>query len=158
MLISDLQRLVNVIMDYRVMKNIVHLFILVVLFMQVAPAQDNSQDFSDRVKKLQGIVSDIRGLKLESSVTAGVYSKKELKDFLIREISKEVPKEKAEMYQKVAVKFGLIPKDMDIMKAIIELLTSQVAGFYNNKAKELYIIKPSDSDDSDDDKTSKAQR
>ena len=145
-------------MDYRVMKNIVHLFILVVLFMQVAPAQDNSQDFSDKVKKLQGIVSDIRGLKLELSVTAGVYSKKELKDFLIREISKEVPKEKAEMYQKVAVKFGLIPKDMDIMKAIIELLTSQVAGFYNNKAKELYIIKPSDSDDSDDDKTSKAQR
>jgi len=81
----------------------------------------------------------------------GAYSKQELLDFLKAEFEKDLPKEKAEKYQRGYAKFGLIPHDLDIYEAYLELFGSSIAGFYHPKTKELRLIRPGEKGDAEED-------
>ena len=102
------------------------------------PAKD---DFKEKTVKHKKDVTRLRGLDFKSEVTVGAYSKEELVAFLKAEFEKDLPREKAERFQRGYAKFGLIPKDLDIYDAYMELFGSSIAGFYHPKTKELRLIK-----------------
>ena len=104
-------------------------------------------DIKERTQRHKKDVVDIRGLEFKNEVTVGVYSKKELLDFLKGEFEKELPREKAGRYQRGYALFGLIPEDMDIYEAYLDLYGSSIAGFYHPKTKELRLIDSGDADD-----------
>lgn len=112
------------------------------------PAKDKYKEKTTRHKE---DVVRIRGLEFKSDVTVGAYSKQELLDFLKAEFEKDLPKEKAERYQRGYAKFGLIPADLDIYEAYLELFGSSIAGFYHPKTKELRLIRPGEGKDAEED-------
>jgi hypothetical protein len=120
-----------------------------------AGAQDEDKpkkdDYKEKTNKHKEDVTKLRGLEFKSDVAVGAYSKQELVDFLKAEFEKDLPKEKAEKYQRGYAKFGLIPADLDIYEAYLELFGSSIAGFYHPKTKELRLIRPGEKGDADED-------
>lgn len=111
---------------------------------QDAPAKD---DYKEKTAKHKKDVTRLRGLDFHRDVVVGAYSKPELVEFLKAEFQKDLPKEKAEKFQRAYAKFGLIPRDLDIHKAYMDLFGSSIAGFYHPKTKELRLIKPGGEED-----------
>src|SRR5687768_8645634 len=83
--------------------------------------EPKKDDYKEKTARHKEDVIKLRGLEFKTDVTVGAYSKQELLDFLKNEFEKELPKEKAERYQRGYAKFGLIPADMDIYEAYLEL-------------------------------------
>ncbi|RPH47076.1 MAG: hypothetical protein EHM91_06530, partial [Planctomycetota bacterium] len=107
-------------------------------------------DYKEKTARHKEDVVKLRGLEFKTDVTVGAYSKQELLDFLKNEFEKELPKEKAERYQRGYAKFGLIPQDLDIYEAYLELFGSSIAGFYHPKTKELRLIRPGEGKDGEE--------
>lgn len=112
---------------------------------------EKKDDYKEKTAKHKEDVVRLRGLTFKNDVTVGAYSKQELLDFLKAEFEKDLPKEKAERYQRGYAKFGLIPADLDIYQAYLELFGSSIAGFYHPKTKELRLIRPGEGKDAEED-------
>lgn len=114
---------------------------------QDAPPAEKKDDLKEKTAQHKKDVTRLRGLEFRRDVTVGAYSKPELVAFLKAEFEKDLPREKAERFQRAYAKFGLIPKDLDIYEAYMELFGSSIAGFYHPKTKELRLIKPGGEED-----------
>ena len=84
-------------------------------------------------------VSEITGLKLITPLKKTLRSRDEIRAYVIREMNDE--KNPAERYgeERSAEAFGLIPKGFDLDHFMIDLLTEQIAGLYDPKAREFYV-------------------
>ncbi|MHC4607530.1 MAG: hypothetical protein ACYTAF_11475, partial [Planctomycetota bacterium] len=111
------------------------------------PKEDKAQqELVESAKKLMGDVTKLRGLEFKKEVTVGLYTKDELRDFLVKELEKELTKEEAKKWEKSYAHFGLIPDDLDLYEAILDLHTEAVAGFYHPEEKELRLIRSKEKD------------
>jgi hypothetical protein len=128
---------------------------LAAAFLSAAPAartqeekqpQDGRQDLKEKTEKYKKDVTALRALEFKRDVTVGMYSKKELLEFLKGEFEKELPKDKAEKFQRGYAKFGLIPESMNLYEAYLDLLSSSIAGFYHPKTKELRLVRSGEDD------------
>ncbi len=132
---------------------------LTAFLLLLAPALGLSQDgrkngpddLKEKTEKYKKAVTSLRGLEYRKDVTVGLYSKDELLKFLKEELDRELPPEKARRYQKAYARFGLIPEDLDLREALMDLFGSSIAGFYHPKTKELRLIKAADDADPDAD-------
>jgi hypothetical protein len=106
--------------------------------------KDDKEALKEKTQRHKKDVTELRSLEFKNEVAVGVYSKKELLGFLKAEFEKELPRDKAERFQRGYAKFGLIPRDLDLYEAYMELFGSSIAGFYHPKTKELRLIKPGD--------------
>jgi hypothetical protein len=84
-------------------------------------------------------MSKILSLPIKEPLKKSLRSKQEVRDYLIREDKED--KNDAERYadEKTLEAFGLIPKDFPLDSFMLDVLTDQVAGLYDPKAKEFYI-------------------
>lgn len=82
----------------------------------------------------------IRGLKFKTPMQTNSHNREELKKFLLQEFEKEMPPEKALSVEASLKVFRLIPESCNIKQLMVQLLTEQVAGFYNPATKQLYLI------------------
>ncbi len=91
-------------------------------------------------------VSKIRGLPLKHPIPNEIVDKAELRARLIAEASDR--KTEAEMRAEGLglARWGLIPLDTDYEKLVIDLLTEQIAGYYDPKTKRLSIARSSGDD------------
>jgi len=84
-------------------------------------------------------VSQLRGLKILSTVKSGAKSRQEIEQEIIRGFEEETTPEEIEATNKVLKAYGLVPRDFNYREFMIRLMTEQVAGFYRPKTKELFI-------------------
>jgi len=84
-------------------------------------------------------MSEITGLKLRTPVKKSLRSREEIRAYVIKQMNEE--KTPAERYAgaRSAEAFGLIPKGFDLDTFIVNVLTEQVEGLYDPKAREFYI-------------------
>jgi hypothetical protein len=113
------------------------------------PKKSEKDDLKEQAKQHRKDVVSLRGLDFKKDVAVGIYSKKELLAFLKTEFDKELPKDKAEKYQRGYALFGLIPEDMNLYDAYLDLYSSSIAGFYHPKTKELRLIDSGDENDAE---------
>lgn len=85
-------------------------------------------------------VGEFRGLKLETEIHKGLRNRDELRQILIERLAEEVSDEDVENEAKVFKKLGLLPEDLNYRQTLLDVLTEQIAGFYDQHAKELYIM------------------
>ena len=107
-----------------------------------APAEQpkvNNAEFAATADEVLQQVSQITGLKLLTPLKKTLRSRDEIRAYVVREMNEE--KKPAERYAeaKSAEAFGLIPKAFDLDNFMIDLLTEQIAGLYDPKAREFYI-------------------
>ncbi|MDQ7779198.1 MAG: hypothetical protein RDV41_05760 [Planctomycetota bacterium] len=88
-----------------------------------------------------------RKLEFKTDVKIGLQDRETLKKKMEQDFFEETPPERMDEVQKTLRKFGLIPKDFDLGKFLVDLLTEQIGGFYDPESKELYIMKGSDKED-----------
>jgi hypothetical protein len=84
-------------------------------------------------------MSEITGLKLRTPLKKSLRSREEIRAYVIKQMHEE--KNPAERYAgaRSAEAFGLLPKGFDFDTFLINVLTEQVEGLYDPKAREFYI-------------------
>src|SRR5277367_2134801 len=104
---------------------------------QTAPT--SSPEFIKTADEVLVQMSKILELPIREPLKKTLRSKQEVRDYLIREDKED--KNDAERYadDKTLEAFGLIPKGFPLDSFMLDVLTDQVAGLYDPKAKEFYI-------------------
>lgn len=99
----------------------------------------NSAEFAATADEVLQQVSQITGLKLLTPVKKTLRSREEIRAYVLREMDDE--KNPTERYAEArsAEAFGLIPKGFALDDFMVDLLTEQIAGLYDPKAREFYI-------------------
>jgi hypothetical protein len=110
----------------------------------VAPPSTDSKavtdaDFIAAADEVLGQMSQITGLKLLSPLKKSLRSREEIRAYVMKQMNEE--KSPAERYadERSAEAFGLLPKGFDLDSFMINVLTEQVEGLYDPKAREFYI-------------------
>lgn len=85
-------------------------------------------------------VAEIRGLELKAPVKKGIKQRHELRAVLMQKLSEEVSDSQIDAEAAVFKRLGVIPQDLDYKKVLLDVLTEQIAGFYDQKSKELYVM------------------
>ncbi len=81
----------------------------------------------------------IRGLPTKSSFARGVLSRQEITQRLKERIHNDYSPEEVQGEALVLKRMGLIPVEADYEKLLFDLLSEQVAGFYDPYRKTLYV-------------------
>ncbi len=102
-------------------------------------ATGSSPEFIKAADEVLAQMSKIMDLPIKEPLKKTLRSKQEVRDYLIREDKED--KKDAERYadDKTLEAFGLIPKGFPLDSFMLDVLTDQVAGLYDPKAKEFYI-------------------
>ena len=108
---------------------------------QSKPVDPSSEDALLKIAdKIALKVAKIRGLELKHTVKKGIKDKAGLRSTLIKKVREELSDAQLEAESNVFKRLGLIPQDLDYKKMLIDVLTEQVAGFYDPDQKELYVM------------------
>jgi hypothetical protein len=83
--------------------------------------------------------SAIRELSILRPVRSGAQSRAEIEHMLIKNLNEQVTPAEMHANELSLKKFGLAPTDFEYRSFIIKLLTEQVAGYYDPKAREFHL-------------------
>ncbi|HWN69372.1 MAG TPA: hypothetical protein VNM90_17145 [Haliangium sp.] len=100
---------------------------------------DRNQTLLDKADVITDQVSVLRGLARKRPIQRGVMQKHEIEQRLLSRIDEEYTPEELAAEELAMKRLGLIPAAIDYKKLVIDLLTDQIAGFYDPIAGELYI-------------------
>lgn len=84
-------------------------------------------------------VAQVRKLAVKSEVIAKVLERDALLDRVRDHVAREVPKEVIRGQGEMLLALGLVPPGFDYESAVFRLLESQLAGFYEPRAKSMYL-------------------
>jgi hypothetical protein len=107
------------------------------LFISPARAADRDAIF-DTIASSLAELSQITGLKLRKPVPHQLISREQVNQFM-KDRAKEATPEDIRIEELTLKKFGFVPKDFDLAKTTVDLLTEQAAAFYDYHKKKLYI-------------------
>jgi hypothetical protein len=102
------------------------------------PAASNA-DFIKAADEVLAQMSKILDLPIKEPLKKSLRSKQAVRDYLVREEKEDRSDKERYADDKTLEAFGLIPKGFPLDKFMIDVLTDQVAGLYDPKAKEFYI-------------------
>ena len=114
--------------------------LLLVLGVPLLAQTEADRKILDMAGSIEERVASIRGLEFKLPVEKGIYSRDQLKDFLLENLDEELPDDKADGWETSLKIFGLIPRDMDLKETFVSFLLSQIGGFYDPEEKRLNCI------------------
>lgn len=80
------------------------------------------------------------GLKFKRPPVIATRSKQQVRQFLEQRFREDVPDSTIQGEQILYRRLGLIPDTLDLRRFMLDLLTEQVAGFYDPRTKTLYVV------------------
>ncbi len=83
--------------------------------------------------------SELRELPILRPVKSGAQSRAEIERMIIKNLNEETTPEEMHASEAALKKLGLVPADFQFRPFLINLLTEQVAGYYDPKAQEFYL-------------------
>ena len=107
---------------------------------QSQPVELPEEQLLKTADEIAAMVGQIRGLPVKEPVKKGIKKRDELRAVLIQKLGEEVKDADIEAEAAVFKRLGVIPQDLDYKKMLLDLLTEQIAGFYDPKTAELYIM------------------
>ena len=97
-------------------------------------------DVAQHMDELMAAAEKYRGLKAKQPVASGVIEEPALRAKVAEEMQEELPADELRSVGAGLQAFGLLPADLDLARYYPELLTSQVAGYYDPEGKYLSIV------------------
>ena len=94
-------------------------------------------------KTIEGQVVAIRGLQPKSQVEPRLLNDTELKTRVAEAFKRDNPPDVVAANERLLKGLGLFPRDASLADLYVELLGSQVAGFYSPDDKQLYVVSKS---------------
>ena len=90
--------------------------------------------------EIEGQVQELRGLTATKPVARGVFDTPGLCAYLRAGFRKDNPEELVKGTETLYKELGLLPQDASLEQLYLELLTSQVAGLYDDETKQMYVV------------------
>ncbi|HWF39722.1 MAG TPA: hypothetical protein VG322_14455 [Candidatus Acidoferrales bacterium] len=104
---------------------------------QVAPG--SNADFLKAADEVLAQMSQLLDLPVKEPLKKTLRSKKEIREYLVREEKEDKDDAQRDADTKTLEAFGLIPKGFPLDSFMLDVLTDQIAGLYDPKAREFYI-------------------
>ena len=92
-------------------------------------------------------VSRLRGLKIKRPIAMGVMSEDAIRARILERLAEDSPPARRAAEAAMARRWGLVPWELDLDQLTIDLLTEQIAGFYDPVEKKLYVADKPGGDD-----------
>ncbi len=105
---------------------------------------------SKKMEELLAAAEKFRGLKAKRPVAAGSVETEGVKDKMREAMRTQLPPETLKSVEVSLKAFGFIPEKMDLGRYYVELMGSQVAGFYDPEAGYMALVRPSGKDSGED--------
>lgn len=102
-----------------------------------ANAGPYASEVADAVPKLERSI----GLKFKQPPKLEERTRDEVRTFLEQRFNSELPDSEITGTERAYKRLGLLPDTMNLRKFMLDLLTEQVAGYYDPSAKTLYVVK-----------------
>jgi hypothetical protein len=99
----------------------------------------SNADFIHAADEVLGQMSQLLDLPVKEPLKKTLRSKKEIREYLVREEKDDKDAALRDADTKTLEAFGLIPKDFPLESFMLDVLTDQIAGLYDPKAREFYI-------------------
>jgi hypothetical protein len=104
----------------------------------VPTATESSIDL--QMDEIQSQVQSYRGLTMTQPLSRALLTTDELKDHVINEFFADYTDEEAKDDAEELSAFGLLPKDFDLHDFYVKLYSEQIAGYYDNQTKDMYVV------------------
>ncbi len=88
-------------------------------------------------------VSALRGLSIKQPIKRGVMNKEQITERLLLRVKEDYAPDEIAKEEVALKRLGLLPPDAVYLDVVIELLKSQIAGFYDPSEKQLYLMEGS---------------
>jgi hypothetical protein len=106
----------------------------------VAQGETISPALNDQLNTLVTITERLRGLDTVDPVEHDFPTRQETIDYLTELYARDLPAEELEQARLLYVALDLLPADIDLRAVYLELLGSQVAGFYDSDTRIMNVI------------------
>ncbi|HYV51138.1 MAG TPA: hypothetical protein VE910_04485 [Dongiaceae bacterium] len=104
----------------------------------LTPADEAELRLADDVAKS---VESLRGWKFKQTVKKGMYSEAELRAFIEKRLAEEYPPAELESNEEFLRTIGALPESTSLRQTLIDVLMSQIGGFYDPPSKTFYMVK-----------------
>ena len=104
---------------------------------------DKDAAISASMDEIERQVSEIRGLSLESPIPRKLLTEEELPATVENDFFKDYSAEDAASDVRVLSLLGLLPRDFDLLTFYQKLYSEQIAGYYDDDVKAMFVVKNS---------------
>ncbi|HEX6313370.1 MAG TPA: hypothetical protein VFZ73_00865 [Gemmatimonadaceae bacterium] len=105
---------------------------------------DAGGPYAARVRENIPKIERATGLEFKTPPTVESQPRDSVRAFLERRFNEDLPESELSAMERAYKTFGLVPASMDLRRFMLDLLTEQVAGYYDPKAKTLYVVEGGD--------------
>ena len=109
---------------------------------QTTPASPEDA-VSASMDEIEAQVSAIRGLELENPIPRKLLTEEELQAAVENDFFKDYTPEDAASDARVLSLLGLLPRDFDLLSFYRQLYSEQIAGYYDDEVKAMFVVKNS---------------
>jgi hypothetical protein len=118
--------------------------VMVLAALACGRGDESEGPYAARVRKDVPRIEESTGLEFKTPPRLESQSRDSVRAFLERRFHEELPDSEVTGMERSYKAFGLIPASMDLRRFLLDLLTEQVAGYYDPKAKTLYVVEGGD--------------
>jgi len=86
------------------------------------------------------ILPGLRRIPFKHEVKRDVTKRENLKEMLLKDFEEDMTPAEFEANEKAMKAFGLIPRDMDLKKFLIQVYSEEIAAYYDPRTKTMYMI------------------
>jgi hypothetical protein len=108
------------------------------------PAPPSREALLQQADQIEGKVAQLRNLTVKAPIRKAVKDKDELRRYITAKLDQESPAAELERDARTLARLGLLPEGYPYRAAVLDLLTEQIAGFYDNDTQELNLIADGD--------------
>jgi hypothetical protein len=111
-----------------------------------AEAVQGEAELKDMVHRMMPVVAQAAGLPFKGEPLVLRRSRTQVRDYVVHKFDEDLPPADLAGLQSALRLFGLIPDSLELRPTLIDLLTEQIAGYYDPDSNALYIpadIEPS---------------
>ena len=101
------------------------------------PTKDDAGSLTAEVSKA---IEALRGWPFKQPVKAAMATPDEVRQFVTRQIDKELPPGRLEIVQAFLRTIGLIPADANLKELLLAVLQDQVAGYYDPDTRTMRLV------------------
>src|SRR5437588_1944926 len=105
---------------------------------KITPAE--AQQLFASIDETLNWLSKDTGYAIKQKVKGELASRQQVAKYVDEKMNEDEDAKRLERSEIVLKKFGLLPRDFDLHKFLVQLLQEQVAGYYDVKTKKMYLL------------------
>lgn len=129
------------------MRRSLRLLLILPLVVSLACARDTTGydgPYRTEVRRAIPQLEEATGLKFKTPPKLELRDRDQVREFLERQFAEQLTPLELAGVERTYKRFGLIPDTMDLRAFLLDLLTEQVAGYYDPATKVLYVVEGGD--------------